>query len=409
MSSSSKLFKPPFRVVLLVCFWYSVLQIFNPASTSVFFGLMGLKLYFYYVPLFFLGYELINSETDLRRFFLFNSILILVVAGLGLAQSILGHTFLNPTVVQEDIREMSTLYRTTLTGMVAYRPSSLFVSAGRFQDFLILSWILTLGFGGFLSLRKQRGRLLGFTTVGVVAAAAMMTASRGVFLWTLLSALTVASALFWGASWSNEQKLRVTRAIRRSAIFAVVALVILVSIFPEEVASRVAIYSETLLPSSPTSELGYRSSEYPWRNFVAAFDYPRWPYGYGIGTASLGVQYVVRIFHVQPVGVGVENGYGQLIIELGVPGLLLWILLASAITISAWRAVKKLRGTDWFPIAFAIFWYVFLLIVPLSFYGMTTYQDFIMNAYFWLLIGILFRLPELPRNVQIANNNAGTR
>jgi O-antigen ligase len=405
----SKIYTPPFRIVLLVFFWYGLLQVFNPASTSIFFGLMGLKLYFFYVPLLFIGYALVDSEKQLRRFFLFNSVLIFVVAGLGLAQSILGHTFLNPEVMQEDIREMSTLYRPTLTGLVAYRPTSVFVSAGRFQNFLIVSWILALGFAGFLMKRKQTARLLSLLTVGVVAAAALMAASRGVFLWTLLSALVIAVAFVWGASWDKEQQLRAMRAIRRSAIFSIMALVILVSIFPEEFASRVAIYSETLLPSSPTSELGYRSSEYPFQNFVAAFDYPRWPYGYGIGTASLGAQYVYRIFHAQPMRVGVENGYGQLIVEFGLPGLLLWILLASAITLSAWRVVKKLRGTDSFPIAFAIFWYVFLIVFPLSFYGITAYQDFIMNAYFWLMLGILFRLPEFPRNLKNVKINAATR
>jgi len=49
--------------------------------------------------------------------------------------------------------------------------------------------------------------------------------------------------------------------------------------------------------------------------------------------------------HAPPMNVGVENGYGQLVIELGIVGLLLWILLAYAITRSAWRATKNLKGT----------------------------------------------------------------
>src|SRR5882724_1265058 len=46
-----------------------VLQMFNPASTSIFYSILGMKLYFYYVPLFLLGYAFMNSEADLRRFF----------------------------------------------------------------------------------------------------------------------------------------------------------------------------------------------------------------------------------------------------------------------------------------------------------------------------------------------------
>jgi len=58
----------------------------------------------------FLGYALIDSEQDLRRFFMFNAILILLVSCPGIAQSITGSSFLNPSTIQEDIRDLSTLY-----------------------------------------------------------------------------------------------------------------------------------------------------------------------------------------------------------------------------------------------------------------------------------------------------------
>jgi len=409
-STLTKLYRPPFLIPFLVFFWYCVLQAFNPASTSIFYGLMGLKLCFLYAPLFFVGHALVDSEQDLRRFFFFNSVLILVVTGFGIAQSISGPTFLNPEMIQEDIRNLSTLYRISpITGLVAYRPTSFFVSAGRFQNFLVLSWILALGFGGFLLMRKQNGRLLGFATVGMVAAASLMAASRGVFLWTLATAMVVAPAVVWGASWVGEQRLRILRAIRRAAVFVAIALSILVAMFPQEVASRMAIYTETLSPYSSQSELGFRSQVYPLQNFVAAFNYPGWPYGYGIGTASLGVQYVARIMHAPPMNIGVENGYGQLVIELGIVGLVLWILLAYAITRSAWRAAKNLKGTVWFPIGFAIFFYAFLLLFPLSFYGFVAYQDFVMNAYLWLTLGILFRVSEFPGNLPLAQATARSR
>jgi len=406
-STLTKLCRPTFLVPFLVFFWFCVIQAFNPASTSIFYGLMGLKLSFFYVLLLLVGYALVDSDRELRRFFFFNSVLILVVAGFGITQSILGPTFLNPQIIQEDIRGLSTLYRVSpITGLVAYRPTSFFVSAGRFQNFLGLSWFLALGFGGFLLMRKQTGRLLGFTTIGIVAAAALMTASRGVFIWTLASAMVFAPAVVWGASWAGEQRVRVMRAVQRAAVFVAIGLTILIGTFPQEIGSRLAIYTETLSPYSAQSELGFRSWDYPLQNFIAAFDYPRWPYGYGTGTASLGVQYVARIMHAPPMNIGVENGYGQLVIELGIVGLLLWILLACAITRSAWRAAKNLKGTVWFPIGFAIFLYAFLLVFPVTFYGFIAYQDFVINSYFWLMLGILFRVSEFPGNLPVAQTTA---
>jgi hypothetical protein len=35
------------------------------------------------------------------------------------------------------------------------------------------------------------------------------------------------------------------------------------------------------------------------QNFLGAFTYDRWPYGYGIGTASPGTQYVARLLNAR--------------------------------------------------------------------------------------------------------------
>ena len=54
-----------------------------------------------------------------------------------------------------------------------------------------------------------------------------------------------------------------------------------------------------------------------------------------------------------------------------------------------------MRETVYFPIAFSIFWYALLLLGPISYSGMASYQNYIMNAYLWVLVGILYRLPHL--------------
>jgi hypothetical protein len=131
------------------------------------------------------------------------------------------------------------------------------------------------------------------------------------------------------------------------------------------------------------------------QNFLNAFGSDRWPYGHGIGTSGNGTQYVARIFHVRPMGMGVESGYGTLVVELGILGPVLWLLMASAIVISSWKIVVQLRGTPWFPVGFVIFWYAFVLLFPATFGGMQPYEDFVLNAYLWLMLGILWGLPTL--------------
>ena len=396
-------FRPPFLVPLLIFVWFAAAQVFNPGSTSLFYGLLGLKLYFLYIPLMYLGYALMDSEQDLRRFFMFNAILILLVSCLGIAQSIIGPTFLNPSTIQDDIRGLSTLYRVSpLTGQIAYRPSSVFVSTGRFQNLIIASWMIVLGFGGYLILRTKKGRIGAFATIGVLAAAALMSTSRGVMMWCLGSSLVIMAAFVWGAPWKQKEATRVVRSIQRVILLGGLAIVTLSVIFPEQVNSRLAIYSETLSPYSTASELAFRTRDYPLRNFLAAFETPRWMYGYGTGTASLGIQYVARILRAPSTGIGVENGYGQLVVEMGIVGLLLWIVLGAAVCLSAWKVVKRLRGSPRFPIAFVIFWFTFLVFFPMGYNSLGFYQDFLVNAYFWILIGILYRLPSIALSAQFS-------
>ena len=386
-------FRIPFRIALLIFIWFGLLQVFNPASTSIFFGILGMKVYFLYVPLIFVGYAFLESEQELCRFFSFACILIVIVAGLGLAQSIIGPFFLNPSTLQEDIRELSTLYRKSpISGAVAYRPTSVFVSNGRFADFLIVAWLVSLGYAGYLLLRSKKGRTLAFTTVGVVAAATLMSTSRGVLMWDAGIALIVTAGFLWGAPWHQGEVMRVVRAIQRSTLFVGIALILLLTIFPEEIGSRLAIYSETLMPNSSASELVARTQTYPLQQLGYAFDHPRWPYGYGIGTCTLGTQYVIRIMHATRMRVGVESGFGNLVVELGVVGLILWLVLGFSISFSAWKVVKELRGTPWFPLAFVIFLFSTLLFFPMTFTSFATFQDFVISTYLWFLLGMLYRL-----------------
>jgi O-antigen ligase len=249
-------------------------------------------------------------------------------------------------------------------------------------------------------LRLRKGRAMTFCVLVLVIGAIALSSSRGALVWGLVDALVVSVAFFWGAPWRQGEAMRIVRTVQRVLLGGVAAVVILFFTFPTALLDRFAFYDETLSLDSPQSELVYRATDYPLKNFLAAFDFPRWPYGHGLGTASLGAQYVARIMHAPPMGIGVENGYGEIILELGIVGLILWVIMSVSISFSAWRIVKKLRGSILFPIAFVIFWYVFMVLVPFTFNGLNTYQNFVMNAYLWLLIGVLYRLPTLKLTAQ---------
>jgi len=231
-----------------------------------------------------------------------------------------------------------------------------------------------------------------------------MSASRGSFMWGMINAAAISVAFIWGAPWRQGGALRVLRSLPRVAIGIGLGIILLFYFYPDAFLSRLTIYQEALMPNSPTNELTHRGWTYPLQNFLGAFNYDRWPYGYGIGTTALGGQYVARLFNVKPPVVGVESGFGALVVEMGIGGLILWLVMSVAILFSAWRVVKKLKGFPWFPLGFVIFWYAFILLIPATFAGIQAYEDFLLNAYLWLLLGLLFRLPTIALSPQFAAN-----
>jgi len=95
-------------------------------------------------------------------------------------------------------------------------------------------------------------------------------------------------------------------------------------------------------------------------------------------------------------------------VELGIVGLALWIVLGLTISLSAWKVTRALRETPWFPLSFVIFTFSSLLFFPMTFVGIA-YQDFVINAYLWLLLGILYHLRVLSKEVQAAQHQSFPR
>ena len=395
----AKVFRPAFLPFLIVFFWYGVLQMFNSNSPHILYGLMGIKIYFYYIPLMFVGYALIRDDKDLENFLVVNCVLAGVIGAIGIIQAIVGHTFLNPATLAPELRELGELDKISpITRQVLSLPSAVFVSAGRFSQYLTAAIILTMGSAGYLLLHTKRRRNLVFLTFGIIGIATLFSGSRGAVMLAMASVIALSVAFLWGAPWRWQQAHRILKAVRRLFIVGVLGLTAVLLIFPEAVASRMAFYAETLLPSSSEYQLGHRSWDYPIHNLELAFTNPNWVLGNGIGTASLGTQYVAKILGKRSPDISVEEGFGLLIIEMGILAPFLWIAWSATLLYYSWRTVVSLRETRLFPIAFAIFWYGFLLLYPMTFGSLSAYENYICNLYLWLLVGVLFKLPTVLRN-----------
>jgi len=391
-----KSFRPPFLLFLSLFFWLGLIQVFNQNSPSILYGLLGFKVYFYYVPLLFVGYALIRNDGDLRKFLVVSAALAGVISILGIIQAIVGNTFLNPAVLAPELQDLGNLNKVTpLSGRALSLPDSVFVSSGRFDEYVVWMFILTAGTAAYLLLHTPRHRKLVFGVVGLLGVATLLSGSRSAVIAVVASALVLPAAFLWGAPWRWKQAHRLVRAIRRTFIVAALALAALILLFPEDAGSRMAYYAETLNPNSSAYEAGNRSWDYPIQNLLFAFEKPNWLLGNGIGTASLGGQYVAKVLGTRPLSLGVEEGYGQLIVEMGILAPFLWLLWTGAVIYYSWKVARRLRDTRLFPLAVAIVWYAFMLLFAFTYVGLVAYENFVSNAYLWLLLGILFRLPDL--------------
>jgi hypothetical protein len=385
--------RPRFLLPLILFAAWAVVEVLNPNSPSPLYGLIGLRLYFFYVPLMFVGYALVRDEKDLRRFLRFNLAVAAIVGALGIAQGVIGLDFLNPPNLAPELALAKLVRQAPITGALVPRPTSVFVSDGRFAWYMLVMFLLGIGSLVWLWARRDRATWGVAGALGIIVAAIVMSGSRGTFMYMLGSTAVFTAAMLWG----SRARLRPTfvRALLPGLAFGGLGLVVVLALFPEAVGARWSFYYETIAPWSPTSELSWRVWNYPITNFLGAFTYPGWPLGHGTGTSSLGVQYVTRLFGLPAPDIGVESGYGTLILELGVPGLTLWLLWTSVLVREGWRVVRRLRGSVLFPVGFAIGWFAFLLLFPFTFGGMQPYQNYVFNAYLWLLLGILWRLPEV--------------
>ena len=187
-----KLFRPPFLLFLFVFLWLGVIQIFNQNSPHILYGLLGFKLYFYYIPLMYVGYALIRTDEDLRKFLIVNVWLAGVISLIAIIQAIVGHSFLNPVTLAPELRELGELDRfSPITNQMLSLPTAVFVSSGRLALYLVTATILTIGAAGYLLLSTGKHRVLVFVVIALLGGATIFSGSRGAVAYACITTVVL--------------------------------------------------------------------------------------------------------------------------------------------------------------------------------------------------------------------------
>ena len=79
--------------------------------------------------------------------------------------------------------------------------------------------------------------------------------------------------------------------------------------------------------------------------------------------------------------------------EWGAVGLVLWILWSVTWLRRQYRAVSSSRPSDAAAAGIVLLGWVATFLVVLFFSGFQVFQNYVSNAYFWLLSGVIFALP----------------
>ena len=346
--------------------------------------LVGLRLDFLYVPLVAAGYLLVQPISKLQPRLVALSILGGAASAVGIAQAMLGPEFLAPTEPTPGLIHIE-LVRGLEGSAPVYRPTGTFVDPGRFASVAVLA--LAVGLAAFLIVKGSR-RLLVLASVLAAAGAVWVSGGRASFVVGACLVALAAIASGFGERHPALGRAGMVAALGLGAIFLISALV------PDLFTSRLDWYTQTLDPRSSENEWSFRWDSYggDTRRGIDIGGLV----GQGTGRESLGKQYLYGGPQGTPAGLyQVEGGYASIAVEWGAVGLALWSLWTLAWLYRQWRCIRAAPSGPLRAMGLVLWgWMIFFLVIGF-FGGLQGYQNYVPNAYFWLLSGVIFGLPRL--------------
>ncbi|MHB8589529.1 MAG: hypothetical protein ACYDA0_11855 [Candidatus Dormibacteraceae bacterium] len=370
------------RLPLYALMGWAVIMAVPAAFTDWRLPVIGLRLDFFYAPLVVAGFLLARASTRLLARAL---TLIALVGGtacaIGIVQAILGPTFLAPSGPTPGLINLILLR----SGGTVYEPTGTFVDPGRFASMAVIA--VGVSAAAFI-LATGRSRAVALATLFVSAIAVWLTGGRA----TLVQA---AFLLILAAAPVVLSKHR--RSLTVAGVVAVATVVVIAGaavLFPRLLTSRFAWYSSTLNPFSSQNEWAFRWHLYS-SNLERAVNLGGW-FGMGTGQESLGKQYIYGGSQYSTKGLyQIEGGYAAVAAEWGLVGLLLWLAWTLSWVGRQLKVVWALRDQPVGHAGLVLVGWIFLFLFLGFVAGFQVFQNYLANAYFWLLSGMVFGLASI--------------
>lgn len=355
-----------------------VIQAFNPDLPNHLVGLIGIKVWLFYIPLFFLGYWLVESRDKLFRVLGLMSLVAIVPAVIGLITVVLYYSGHAQWVYDAygGAASSATQGFTTFVldnGCTIRRVPSTF--SFFYQYYLFGAAMVAVSFAWWRGSRPAGKQLPIAGAIFLLIFLAAMFA--GVRLGFLVIPLLVAAIILLAIRSANR--------LPWAGLAVAIACFALAGGAAAGVCGFAAHLTETTGAEAP--DVTVRS--------VSEAVHKTW-LGLGAGSDSTAARYAFPNVELQTsVGSVQESWYVKAYLELGVFGLAIALALLAVIVYRAARVHLRIRDPRLKFVSAAI---LALMVWVLVYSIKAQYFDLDpINIYFWLLAGILMGLPRLER------------
>jgi hypothetical protein len=355
-----------------------VVQAFNPDLPNHLVGLIGIKVWLFYIPLFFLGYHLVQNRDQLFRVLGLMSLVALVPAVIGLVEVVLYYTGHAQTVYDAYGASSAPATQNYIMFVLSHgctlrRVPSTF--SFFYQYYLFGAAMVAVSFAWWRGSRPAGKQLWAAGVVFLVIFTAAMFS--GVRLAFIVIPLLVAAIILLAIRSANR--------LPWVGLAAGVACFAIVGGTAAGVCGLAAHISETT--SQEANEVGPKS--------VSEAVHKTW-LGLGAGSDSTAARYAFPNVKLQTsVGSVQESWYVKTYLELGVFGLAIVLALLGTLMVRAARVHIRLRDPR-LKIAsaaiLALMGWVLLYSLKAQYFDLDP-----INVYFWLFAGMLMGLPRLER------------
>lgn len=363
---------PRLLTLLLVLFAaLTMLQLFNPNIENFVVGMVGVKVWLLYLPMLYVSAAFFSSADVLLRVLRVSTVLTVISCSVGLIQFVVGQII--------GYQEVMTLFYGSAAAGATQNFASFNLGAEFFRIPSTFSFLAQ--YAGFCLVMipviymlqtiepDARWRMFARIAMGVLFAASVLSGSRGNWLFTPLVFLMI---------------LLIDAKMTRLAAGIIFGPVLMLSTL------YAAGFDIFLLFDATTSLTQEYGQDLVIPDLIRALTNN--PLGSGTGINTGAATNVMSELE-RTTTVMTEGYYAKAIIELGIPGLILLLMIIATVILFGLNLRNRLHDPKARTCAAAIT--AFLIVIALhSFKGWLVDLDPI-NVWYWVLVGILFALPGL--------------